>query len=49
MIHITRTTQKMKFSIKGTVMQIETALINDRLGFQKYPANSAFWLFVIYL
>ena len=30
-----RTAQKMKFSIKGTIVQIEKALINDRLRVSK--------------
>ena len=33
-------------SIKGTVMQIEKALINDRLCVQKHPQNFAFQLFI---
>ena len=33
---------------KGTVMQIEKALINDGLRFQKYPENFTFQLFIIF-
>ena len=37
-----------KFSMKALkVMQIERALINDRLHFQMYPENFAFQLFLI--
>ena len=32
---------------KGTVIQIERVLINDRFVFQKYPENFAFHLFII--
>ena len=32
---------------KGTVMQIEKALINDRYVFQKYPENFSFQLILI--
>ena len=37
---------KALFVLKGTVMQIEKALINDCLHFQKYPENFAFELFI---
>ena len=36
----------MKLFLKGTVMKIEKALINDH--FQKYPENFAFELFIIW-
>ena len=42
-----RTLVKKQF--KGTVMQIEKVLINDRYVFQKYPENFAFQLFKILL
>ena len=32
---------------KGTVMQIEKGMINDRYVFQGYPENFAFQLFII--
>ena len=35
------------FHFEGTVIQIEKALINDTLVFQKYPENFAFQLFII--
>ena len=34
------------FVLKGTVVQIEKALINDCLHVQKYPENFAFELFI---
>ena len=34
-------------NIKGTVMQNEKALINDRLCFQNYLENFAFQLFIV--
>ena len=33
--------------VKGTVMQIEKALINDRLRVSKYLENFTFQLFII--
>ena len=40
MVFIKRTKVLVDIVIfKGTVMQIEKALINDRLRFQKYPEN----------
>ena len=38
--------RKALFVLKGTVMQIEKALINDCLRVQKYPENFAFELFI---
>ena len=38
--------QEVIFTFKVTVMQIEKALINDRL-FQEYPENFAFQIFII--
>ena len=34
-------------NVKGTVMQIEKALINDSLMFQKYVENFAFQVIII--
>ena len=39
--------QVVILTFKGTVMQIEKELINDRLLFQKYPENFAFEIFII--
>ena len=37
----------LNFNLKGTVMQIEKALINDPLQLQKYPENFALQLFKV--
>ena len=37
----------MSTKFKGTIMQTEKALINDRLRVQKYSENFAFQLFII--
>ena len=38
---------KPAYRIKDVVMQIEKALINDRLLFQKYPENFASQLLIV--
>ena len=38
---------KKEFQLKGTVMQIEKALLNDAYVFQKYIENFTFLLFTI--
>ena len=35
------------YMLKGTVVQIEKALINDYYVFQKYPENFTFQLFIV--
>ena len=40
-------TEIWNYKLKGTVMQIEKALINDGFVIQKYPENFAFQLFLI--
>ena len=37
---------RQAWNFKGTVMQIEKTVINDRLRFQKYPENFVFQQFI---